>query len=182
MDSTAGTRAQYNLRRPSRISGTLPPLDSHMDLPLLAVEGHDRSTGMSATQILHGSSEMSHSTHLFDLAMPTLSPQLDLTIPPRIGRRQSIFTSTGIESRPSPNSPISPNPPILTPVGQDIVGTPDMPGCTTTQPTSTLEIHPGWPLATRVAFSESKMAAKMVEILRQNLAAITVSILNAVEW
>jgi len=45
-----------------------------------------------------------------------------------------------------------------------------------------LEIYPGWPLATRVAFSESKMAAKMVEILRQNLAAIIVSILNAVEW
>ena len=140
MDSPAGTRAQYNLRRPSRISGTAPPLDSHMDLPLLAVEGHDRSTGMSATQILPGSSEMSHSTHLFDLAMPTLSPQLDLTIPPRIGRGQSVglFTSTGSESRPSLNSPISPNPPILSPVGQDTVGTPDMPGCTTTQPTSTI--------------------------------------------
>jgi len=45
-----------------------------------------------------------------------------------------------------------------------------------------LEIYPGWPLATRVAFSESKMAAKMVEIHRQNLAATILSILNAVEW
>ena len=45
-----------------------------------------------------------------------------------------------------------------------------------------LEILPGWPLATLVAFSESKMAAKMTEIVSENLPMIIISILNALEW
>jgi len=42
-----------------------------------------------------------------------------------------------------------------------------------------VEISPGWPLATRVAFSGSKMAAKMAEIVSQNLSYFTTPTLRS---
>jgi hypothetical protein len=44
------------------------------------------------------------------------------------------------------------------------------------------EILAGWPLATRLAFSESKMAAKMATVHDKNLHFVIISVLSTVEW